>query len=203
MDAQAFLNVIGNYNEQTWLIQIVLFVFVLLAILLSYMRKVKLAAKFALGLANLFIGLAFFAWYGTEPIQKYFALPLYLACGGLFLYESWHNKSDMILKPNRIQIILLLLYLLYPIVSLTLGNTFPQMVTYIMPCPVISLSMAVYAGYKKKNKVLLVLLTIWGLTGIKSIIFNAYEDIILLLCGLYGLVLLVNEIKSIPKTYRG
>lgn len=203
MDAQAFLNVIGNYNEQTWLIQIVLFVFVLLAILLSYMRKVKWAAKFALGLANLFIGLAFFAWYGTEPIQKYFALPLYLACGGLFLYESWHNKSDMILKPNRIQIILLLLYLLYPIVSLTLGNTFPQMVTYIMPCPVISLSMAVYAGYKKKNKVLLVLLTIWGLTGIKSIIFNAYEDIILLLCGLYGLVLLVNEIKSIPKTYRG
>lgn len=203
MDAQAFWNVIGNYNEQTWLIQIVLFVFVLLAILLSYMRKVKWAAKFALGLANLFIGLAFFAWYGTEPIQKYFALPLYLACGGLFLYESWHNKSDMFLKPNRIQIILLLLYLLYPIVSLLLGNTFPQMVTYIMPCPVISLSMAVYAGYKKKNKVLLVLLTIWGLTGIKSIIFNAYEDIILLLCGLYGLVLLVNEIKSIPKTYRG
>lgn len=202
MDAQTFWNVIGNYNEQTWLIQIVLFVFVLLAIMLSYMRKVKWAAKFALGLANLFIGLAFFAWYGTEPIQKYFALPLYLACGGLFLYESWHNKSDVILKPSRIQIILLLLYLFYPIVSLFLGNIFPQMVTYIMPCPIISLSMAVYAGYKRKNKVLLVLLTIWGLTGIKSIIFNAYEDIILLLCGLYGLVLSVNEIKSVPKTYR-
>ena len=26
----------------------------------------------------------------------------------------------------------------------------------------------------------------WGLTGIKSVIFHAYEDIILLLCGLYG-----------------
>lgn len=197
MDAQAFWDVIGNYNEQTWLIQIVLFVFVLLAILLSYMRKVKWAAKCALGLAHVFIGLAFFAWYGTEPIQKYFALPLYLACGGLFLYESYHNKSDVILKPNRIQIILLLLYLLYPIVSLLLGNTFPQMVTYIMPCPVISLSIAVYAGYKKKNKVLLFLLTVWGLTGIKSIVFNAYEDIILLLCGLYGLALLVDEIKSV------
>jgi len=197
LDAQAFWDVIGNYNEQTWKIQIVLFVFVLLAILLSYMRKVKWAAKCALGLANVFIGLAFFAWYGTEPIQKYFALPLYLACGGLFLYESYHNKSDVILKPSRIQIILLLLYLLYPIVSLLLGNTFPQMVTYIMPCPVISLSIAVYAGYKKKNKVLLVLLTVWGLTGIKSIVFNAYEDIILLLCGLYGLALLVDEIKSV------
>ena len=202
MDAQAFWNVIGNYNEQTWFLQIVLFIFVFLAVMLSYICKVKWAAKFALGLANLFIGLVFFAWYGTEPIQKYFALPLYLACGGLFLYESWYNKSDVILKPNRIQKILLLLYLLYPIVSLFLGNTFPQMVTYIMPCPIVSLSMAVYAGYKRKNKVLLVLLTIWGLTGIKSIIFNAYEDIILLFCGLYGLVLLVNETKSVSKTYR-
>lgn len=196
MDAQAFWNVIGNYNEQTWFIQIALFIFVFLAVILSYMRKVKWAAKFVLGIANLFIGIVFFAWYGTEPIQKYFALPLYLVCGGLFLYECWRNKSDVILKPKRIQVILLLLYLLYPVVSFLLGNSFPQMVTYIMPCPVISLSIAVYAGYKRKNKILLVVLIIWGLTGIKSIIFNAYEDIILLLCGLYGLVLLVNEIKS-------
>ena len=59
------------------------------------------------------------------------------------------------------------------------------MVTYIMPCPVISLSIAVYMGYTRKNRVLLALLTIWGLTGIKSIIFNAYEDTILLIGGLY------------------
>lgn len=73
------------------------------------------------------------------------------------------------------------------------------MVTYIMPCPVISLSIAVYSGYKRKNKLLLVLLTIWGLTGIKSIIFSAYEDIILLICGLYGILLIVNEIKPVKQ----
>ena len=27
-----------------------------------------------------------------------------------------------------------------------------------------------------------------GLTGIKSIVFNAYEDIILLVCGLFGVI---------------
>ena len=67
--------------------------------------------------------------------------------------------------------------------------------TYIMPCPVASLSIAVYSGYQKKNKLLLALLTIWGLTGIKSLIFNAYEDIILLVCGLYGVVFLFKEIR--------
>lgn len=70
------------------------------------------------------------------------------------------------------------------------------MVTHIMPCPVVSLSIVIYAGYKRKNKVLLTLLTVWGLTGIKSVIFNAYEDIILLVCGLYGIALLINEIRQ-------
>ena len=69
-----------------------------------------------------------------------------------------------------------------------------------MPCPVISLSIAVYAGYERKNKILLALLTVWGLTGIKSIIFHAYEDIILLVCGLYGMILLINEIEQSEKT---
>lgn len=199
MDAQAFWNVIGNYNNQTWIIQIVLFIVMLLAIMLSYMQKVRWAAKFLLGIVNLFIGITFFAWYGTEPIQKYFALPLYLLCGGLFLYESWRNKDDTIKRPNLIQVILLLSYLLYPIVSMLLGNSFPQMVTYIMPCPAISLSIVIYAGYKRKNKVLLALLTIWGLTGIKSVIFNAYEDIILLVCGLYGIMLFASEVKQLKK----
>lgn len=68
MDAQAFWNVIGNYNEQTKNLQIGLLIFVIAAIALSYMRKVNWAAKVALGIANLFIGIVFFAGYGTEPV---------------------------------------------------------------------------------------------------------------------------------------
>lgn len=196
MDAQSFWNVIGNYNKHTWVLQIIMLIFVIVSIMLSYMQKVKWAAKFSLGIANLFIGIVFFAWYGTEPIQKFFALPLYLLCGILFLFESWKYKDDIVERPDIIQTSLLLLYFIYPIISMLLGNSFPQMVTYIMPCPVISLSIAVYAGYKRKNKILLALLTIWGLTGIKSIIFNAYEDIILLICGLYSIVLLIKEIHT-------
>lgn len=195
MNAQAFWNVIGSYNEQTKIVQIVLIIFVFTAIILSYVKRIGWLAKFALGITNLFIGIVFFALYGTEPIQKYFALPLYLLCGILFLYESWHNKNDMIQKPNKLQAILLLCYLFYPFVSKLLGNSFPQMVTYIMPCPIVSLSIAVYASYKRKNKLLLALLTVWGLTGIKSVIFSAYEDMILLVCGVYGVTLLISEIK--------
>ena len=195
MDVQAFWTVIGTYNQHTIAAQAVLLVFLVFSVILSYQRKNSWMAKFALGIANLFIGIVFFAWYGTEPIQKYFALPLYLLCGGLFLYEGWRNKEDILERPNLVQSLLLLLYVCYPLISAMLGNYFPQMVTYIMPCPVVSLSIAVYAGCQKKNKLLLALLTVWGLTGIKSVIFSAYEDLILLACGLYGVMLLVHEVR--------
>ena len=81
MDAQAFWNVIGMYNNQTWKIQIILLIFMIAAIALSYIQKVNWAAKFAFGITSLYIGTVFFGWYGTEPIQKFFALPLYLFCG--------------------------------------------------------------------------------------------------------------------------
>lgn len=196
MNAGAFWKVIGEYNQHTIAIQIILLVFVLVSVVLSYAGKVKTIAKIALGITNLFISVGFFAVYGTEAIQKFFAFPLYLICGILFLYEGFRNKNDELNAPNRWQIFLMILYLLYPFVSLCLGNRFPQMVTHIMPCPVVSLSIAVYAGYNKKNKLLLLLLTVWGLTGIKSVIFSAYEDIILLICGIYGAVLLAKGMKK-------
>ena len=196
MNTQTFWGVIGNYNLQTWMMQAVLFVLIILGIILSYIGKVKWAAKLSLGIANLFIGVAFYVCYGTEPIQQYFALPLFMISGILFLYESYRNKEDKLEKPNFFQMFLLLLYLLYPVISILLGGKFPQMATYIMPCPIISLSIVVYAGYRKKNKLLLTLLTAWGLTGVKSMMFNAYEDLILLICGIYGSVLIINEFRQ-------
>ncbi|MGN1433476.1 MAG: DUF6064 family protein [Ruminococcus sp.] len=196
MDANAFWNVIGEYNQQTIIIQLILLAFIAVAVILSYFNRIKYSAKLILGIANLFIAVVFFGYYGTEPIQKFFALPLYLICGFLFIYESIHNKNDAPEKPNPFQITLIALYCLYPLISLILGNTFPEMVTHVMPCPVVSLSIAVYSCYKRKNKVLLALLTIWGLTGIKSVIFNVYEDTILLICGIYGLYILAKEIRS-------
>lgn len=173
----------------------ILLILIVIAVTLSYTNKVACSAKLMLGIANLFIGMVFFGCYGTQPIQKFFAFPLYLICGFLFLYEGWRNKKDMLEKPTLFQTVLLFLYCVYPWISLVLGNRFPQMVTHIMPCPIVSLSIAVYAGYKRKNKLLLLLLTIWGLTGIKSVIFAAYEDIILLVCGIYGVYLLTKEIQ--------
>jgi len=196
MDTSIFWEIIGQYNSETIIIQILLFVSLIIAYILSYVGKIRWLIKFVLGIITLFIGIVFFGHYGTERIQKYFALPLFIFCGLLFIYDSYKNRQSEIEKLNKWQIALLFLYLMYPFTSYFFGNKFPIMTTYIMPCPVISVSIIIYAGYKIKNKLLLLLMAIWGLTGVKAFIANAYEDIILLICGIYCIFVLVKQLKQ-------
>ena len=196
MDAQAFWNIISAYNLQTRAVQAALLVFLLGMTALSYTRKIRWAAKCALGVLHLFIAIAFIARYGQLPIQRFFALPLFLACGLLFLDECRRNRKDAPAPPDIPQALLLSLCLLYPLCSALLGNAFPRMVTPIMPCPVASFGIVLYSGYSRKNKLLLALLALWGLTGIKALLFHVYEDLILLLCGLYGVCQLAREVRG-------
>ena len=197
MDANIFWEIIGYYNSKTILIQIIFFCLLVFSFILSYTGKIKWLVKMILGIINIYMGIIFFGYYGTEKIQKYFALPLFIICGFLFIFECIKNKNDVIEKINKWQIILLILYIMYPIISILLGNKFPKMVTYIMPCPLISLSIILYSGYRIKNKLLLVIMSLWGLTGIKAFFFNAYEDIILLVCGIYCIIVLLKQYKII------
>jgi len=195
MDVNIFWEIIGEYNTKTIIIQIILFVLGVFAFILSYTGKIRWIIKFTLGIIIFFIGIVHFGYYGTETIQKYFAFPLFVFSGTLFIFESFKNKQDVLEKFNAIQFTLFIFYLLYPLVSFILGNRFPKMVTLIMPCPIISVSIVIYSAYKIKNKLLLVCMALWGLTGVKAFVANAYEDIILLICGIYCIYILVNQFK--------
>jgi len=196
MDAEIFWEIIGNYNQQTWLIQIIFMLTIALSFVLALFKKVQWLPKITLGVANIFIGIVFFLIYGTEPMQHFFAAPLFIAAGVLFIWEGIRHSHDEFLIFNKLQWGLLLLVILYPAFSILLGNSFPEMIVYIMPCPLISFSIIIYSGYNRKNKFLLVLLIIWGLSGVKAFFFNVLEDTILLTCGIYCIWLLVTEFKK-------
>jgi len=196
MDAQAFWNVIGNYNQSTLIWQCVLLPLIIISLILAYFQKATWLLNATLGICNIFIGVVFFLIYGTEPIQTYFAAPLYLVIGCLFIYEAIKYRTNRFNKPGTVQWILLCLIIVYPLVSFLLGHSYPQLVVYIMPCPIISLSIVTYSCYTHKNKLLLLLMTLWGLTGVKAFFANALEDIILLICGLFCLWLLISELKK-------
>lgn len=196
MDAQIFWNVIGDYNQATWIVQCILFAVIVAGVVFAYFGKAIWLPKAALGITNLFMGTVFFLVYGNEPIQTYFAAPLFIGVGLLFVWEAFRFRKSAFRHFTKVQWLLLFLVALYPLASWMLGHSFPQIVVYIMPCPLISLSIVIYLSYEHQNKILLALMAVWGLTGIKAFFFNALEDIILLICGIYCLYVLVQQIRN-------
>ena len=192
MNTSIFWNVIADYNKHTFFIQIILFAFIVLSLLLAYIRKLYFLPKIAFGTNCIFIGIIFFLYYGTEPIQTFFAAPLFITSGLLFMYEAIKNRSDVLQKPNLVTSMLLVIVLLYPLISYLLGNVYPATVLLIMPCPMVSLCILFHSCYTKRNRLLMILLILWGLTGIKSLFFHVYEDLILLTCGIYGIYFMVS-----------
>ena len=195
MSASSFWNVIAEYNKHTLYIQLILVTIIIISIIVAYTRQLNFLPKIALGIGCLFIGLI---------LQHFFAAPLFIASGVLFIYEAKMNKADMMEKPNIITSILFIIVLLYPLISNILGNVYPTTVLLIMPCPMISLCILIYSCYARRNRLLMVLLIIWGMTGIKSLFFNVYEDLILLTCGFYGIYLMITAkgSKTGFKTYQ-
>ena len=81
MTADLFWNIIEDYNRQTWIYQAALMERACVRIHPLAEKRAQWFLKITLGVANIFIGTVFFLYYGTEPIQHYFAAPLFLAAG--------------------------------------------------------------------------------------------------------------------------
>ncbi len=193
MNKNTFFEIIGKYNSNTLVFQLILIVLILMSLILAYRNKKYFLPKVFLGISNIFVSIVFFMYYGKYPIQYYFAAPLFFLCGSFFIYESFKNKNDILNKPNFLNFIFFIIVLLYPLISFLLGHEYPLTALFLMPCPLISLSIVIYSNYNNKNKLLMILLIIWGMTGVKSIIFEAYEDIILWGCGFYGIYILIKD----------
>lgn len=196
MNAEAFWSVIANYNSATIFLQ-----FGLLLLLIAGCIAARREATFGYlpkviyGAISLYMAVVFFLIYGTEPVQHFFAFPLFLLLGITFIYEGIRNKADVFQRLTVPQWVLIALVALYPLASVVQGKQFPEMLLYIMPCPVVCMGVILWLGYQKKNLFSLSLLTLWGLTGIKAFFFNAYEDIILLAVGIYALMLLIMNLR--------
>lgn len=196
MDASKFWDVISNYNEATYLLQVVLLVALVVSCMLARKGKLVWLPKVAYGLTSIYLAVVFFLFFGTEPIQYFFAFPVYLVLGITFIFEAVKHKEENFEKLTKIQWLFSGLVAVYPLVSIFQGKIFPKMLLYIMPCPVICIGMIIWLGYKRRNLLSLALLTLWGLTGVKAFFFDAYEDIILLAVGICALVILILEIKK-------
>jgi hypothetical protein len=187
--AVEFWNVIGAYNVQTTVVQLLFPVLLLGLLLFSFFSRkqwVSNALKSLMVVLFLFVGIWFFLIVDRSVTAMIFG-PYFIVMGCLFFWELLQAKESFRL-PTTIQYILYGLTLSYPLVSYLIGHHYPQQVRYILPCPLVAFSLITYCRLQKRNDLLNILLILWGLTGVKAFIFDVKEDLILLIVGIYGFI---------------
>lgn len=195
--AEQFWNVISIYNQQTIWVQIPMTIMLISLVLMALIiRKGWMQTSLKIGLFIVFswVGIVFFWIYDQSIIGRFFAGPLYILVGVLFLVDA--IKQGVVFElpgakiPRIFTVLFIVLFILYPVASFAFGHRYPSLVTYIMPCPLVVMALTLVTTAKEKvNKLLVVLLLLWAFTGLpKSIMFSVYEDLILFMSGVYTVV---------------
>ena len=204
-------NVLINFNESIMPFQFIWAGIALILTIWFFIKPGKINAillKVYFMLSFAFISIMFFAIKGQD-------LPAFVSqaiCFGslaiLFTIDLKLNKLQIILPeklaPKIVMMISVVLVFLYPIIGMLSGHIYPRMIILgTFPCPTVALAIIFATASLSKAEIkwqsigllaIWILLLIWAIPfpiAIQIPQFGAYEDIVMLLIGIYGLVSLI------------
>lgn len=192
---------IGEYNHMfaylhyVWIatsIPLLLWVFLKPGKFINAIWKVFLSATF------IFTGIQFFEVFSIGLISRFFYGPLFLLAGALLFIDLFKKRISFRLPENKwirvITFIGLAMVYTYPFFGIALGRNFPYLCMPMDPCPLTVLTIVmITAAIPDINRKTLISQLPWGLLGLPKALgmYGCYEDAILFLAGVYGLVMVV------------
>jgi hypothetical protein len=207
MSAETFWARVGLYNEAWWPLQAILIVF---AVFLIYRLIAKpgprtdVWIKAFLSFAFAWDGIVVFLVYLRNPISMGIGTPLFVLVAILFAVDIWAQKTAFNLPDTRwgraLTFVWLALVMCYPLIGwVFLGHAYPQTLLPTMPCPltVFAITLVAAAAPRVDRKVFVALLP-WALLGLPKCFgaLDCYEDCILFVSGVYGLIVLIRSWKT-------
>jgi len=196
----------GSYNEATLTVQIVMMIVVVLLMyftLVSFSARANTLLKLFLAFAFAWNAIVFFLLFAMSTISI-FASALFIIITILFIWDVYKKKIEFRIPAAKWQryltVFWILLVFLYPVIGIALGHYYPETCMPLAPCPLSVLAITlVSAAIPKVDKKVYIFLLPWAILGLPKCLgaLNCYEDCILFAAGFYGLVLLVNNWKSI------
>jgi hypothetical protein len=203
---ETFWNQMGAYNEATLPVQIVMMI---AAAVLTYCLFAKASArantlmKILLSFAFAWNAIVFFLIFAWSIISAV-ASTLFIIIAILFALDIFKKKIEFRLPAagwqRYLTILLILLVFLYPVIGMALGHSYPETCMPMAPCPLTVFAITlVAAAIPKVDKKVYVLLLPWAILSLPKCLgaLDCYEDCILFAVGIYGLVLLVKNWKTI------
>ena len=202
----AFWNQMGAFNEATLPVQIIM---PALALILTYFAFAKASARVNI-LMKLFLSFAF-AWNGivfflifARSIISTFSSALFIIIAILFVIDIFQKKTEFrfpaVQWQRYLTLFLIVLVFLYPVIGTAFGHNYPKTCMPMAPCPLTVFAIALFAAaIPHVDKKVYVLLLPWAILSLPKCLgaLDCYEDCILFAAGVYGLVLLVKNWKTI------
>jgi hypothetical protein len=194
---EMLLDYFAVYNERIWPMQLVGYGASLL-ILAPLLRPGKAWNRVVTGLLALlwlWVGLVFWVPAASQVAMLYAPAALFTVQGVLFLSALVRDRVAYG-SAGRVATIIglaLVTYALvgYPLVGLGVGHVYPHAVlSPLFPCPAIVLTFGLLLFARGVPRHLLVIPTLWALSGLMWLYLGMFEDAGLVIAGLVGVVMI-------------
>jgi hypothetical protein len=215
LSVEEWWGILEAYGAKVWPAQAVFFVAAVLLVLLVFFKPVRIAdtlVRLYMVLSFGWIGIVFFMVLGRGLKGNYFFGSLFIIVAILFAVDMFRQKMNFNLLKNGWQryltLLLMLIVLCYPLFSIAFGHRFPRVITPgTFPCPTTALAlMLLTTALPRVDRIIYIILLFWAIPFpplIQIPKYGVYEDIIMLVIGIYSLVMLVKnwKEKSAPKAF--
>lgn len=190
---EQFLDVFGAYNRTFWPVALVLWAVTALTVVRLIGRRPRAGVHFSLVLAM------HWAWVGLAYHLVYFRRinPAAVVFGLAFLFQAVlfarHGRGVRALhyEPHGTTwssagIILMLYALVYPVLGLASGLSYPRMPTFGVPCPTTILTIgALLLVRTREMRVLAIIPLLWSaIGGSAAFLFGVWADLLMVVAGI-------------------
>jgi hypothetical protein len=207
ISTEEFWTQLAAFHSATWIVQTLWLAAVLVTILLAFARRnarLNAALKSLLAFAFFWDGIVFFLMFARGPFYYLFCAPLFILIAVLFAADIFRNRVEFKPPDGKLlrgaTFLWISAWLLYPLAGTVFGRVFPRVCTPMDPCPLTVLAVALLAAaLPKVSRALYVLLLPWALLGLPKALgmYQCYEDGILFLSGVYGVIMLAINWKPV------
>lgn len=195
---EMLLTYFAAYNERIWPMQLVGFALGLLT-LVPLFRSSRVWDRVVTGVLAflwLWLGLVFWREAAATMAMLYAPTVLFAVQGALFLYalvrdRITYGSGELIHTAIGLAFIAYAL-LGYPLVGLLVGHVYPRAaLSPLFPCPGIVLTFGVLLLARRVPLYLLVIPTLWAVSGMLWFHLGMVEDAGLVIAGVVGVIILI------------
>ena len=183
---EVFWKTIAQYNEGTWIAQVIITVVGILLTVLLYQKPTVLVKRLMKGymvFLNSWIAIVYYMIYCGERSYNYILAIFWGVIALIWLWDLFTNYTpfERYHKYDKLTYVLYAMPFLYPLLSYARGMEFPMMTTSVMPCSVAVFTIGLLLAFSRKVNLLVILfLCHWALIAFSKVyVYKIPEDLLL------------------------